>query len=515
MYKYFLQAHKLPEGTTVTKDLVTDANMALFLTWLWSNETSRQQVKKLQGYFKELRYKYKLVAPDSKSSPYEWPKYNRVLKGLQRTEKWKQNLTHKIALDEDQDNFIVSELCGRITTAAEDEERFDWVSFRQLVTYIILTDTASRPEFIGYLKSDGVKFLESGSRHENQTVKSRVCWLHTGTSKQGIALDKYVQCSCPEHTLPLDQPCSRKKCAFSILYMYKKAIPDPDSPNLKFMRNFKYSKKVAVGYLGKNGNMGYGQITKIYKQIGEMLSPPIHLTPGCGRTTGITLMARMGLSDSLICLTSGHKNPEVMRKNYLQAGTDQKSMGSSGVSFSRHRLDEEQKSLPFSPPPESPSLSLGDGVGQDLLSSPIPISFPSLPQLPVARAPQEEQEEVVGIDVSRPPQPQWKPQKMRRPKFNLRKKKRPRPKENRDPSLSEEPCFALSQPLPRSVSLSDLGQGGLPLQPLSDYNVNLNMFNASFPPPVIRSPEKPRRPPQVNNMTGTFNNCTFVMGKEN
>jgi hypothetical protein len=125
MKKYLLEALKLPEEASVTKDLVTDANMALFLTWMWKNEKSKQQVKKLQSYFKELRSQFKLVAPDSKSSPHEWSEYSRVLKSLQRTEEWKRKQTHKVTLDEDQDNFIVSELCGRITKAAEDEKLFE------------------------------------------------------------------------------------------------------------------------------------------------------------------------------------------------------------------------------------------------------------------------------------------------------------------------------------------------------------------------------------------------------
>jgi hypothetical protein len=128
------------------------------------------------------------------------------------------------------------------------------------------------------------------------------------------------------------------------------------------MRNFKRSKGTATEFLGKNGSMGYGSTRKIYEAIGLMLNPPLKLTPGTGRTTGITLMSRVGLSDENICLTSGHKDPKVMRlsdenicltsghkdpkvmrRNYLQPGVDQISLGSMGLQFSRQQQDERRE----------------------------------------------------------------------------------------------------------------------------------------------------------------------------
>jgi hypothetical protein len=63
-------------------------------------------------------------------------------------------------LDDEQDFFIMTTLVNKIKTA-EAQGRCDYVALRQLVTYVILTDTASKPEFIKYLLCDGVNVFQA------------------------------------------------------------------------------------------------------------------------------------------------------------------------------------------------------------------------------------------------------------------------------------------------------------------------------------------------------------------
>jgi hypothetical protein len=296
------------------------------------------------------------------------------------------------------------------------------------------------------------------------------------------------------------------------LTTYQDLIPSPDSPNLKFMRNIARRKKQDIGYKGKNGNMGYKSVIQVYKELGELLSPPMKLTPGTGRTTGITLMSRVGLSDSFIALTSGHDDPKVLRKSYLQAGVEEKMLGSRGLSFSRQQVQKEKENDFLLPGPVfSPTLGLD--MLSDAVSAPLALAGPIMPppSLPVAQLEEFDEE----VDPTPPP----KPRRRNRPNFSVGRNrfpnKRSSNKENEGPG---ELPFSLSQPLPvarmpRSISLSDLTGR---LQPLPTYNTNLDIFNSNFPPSPMfnQGPLTEVRPMKTNNMNGTFNNCTFVLGKE-
>ena len=41
----------MEQEVTVTKAMISDANMEVFLAYIWKNDLSRAQVKKLQGFF--------------------------------------------------------------------------------------------------------------------------------------------------------------------------------------------------------------------------------------------------------------------------------------------------------------------------------------------------------------------------------------------------------------------------------------------------------------------------------
>jgi hypothetical protein len=300
-----------------------------------------------------------------------------------------------------------------------------------------------------------------------------------------------------------------------VVHAYRNRIPELGSSTLKFMRNFKRSKGTATEFLGKNGSMGYGSTRKIYEAIGLMLNPPLKLTPGTGRTTGITLMSRVGLSDENICLTSGHKDPKVMRRSYLQPGVDQMSLGSMGLQFSRQQQDERREiDLVDDHLPELQEQEPGLLEMLAQAAGPSPVDQDGQEELPVASAVLGgEDPEVIEVPVDRgtPEVPRPKP---RRPNFSLKRRKRPRPapsqeKENMGP---EEPCFSLSQPTPRSSGERSSTRGILTTS--SNYMSNLSVFNSQFP--CSSKPPTPSQP-KVTHMSGTFTNCTFVMsgGKEN
>ena len=252
MAKYFRRANNMAVGEAVTAAMVTDSNMDRFLTFVWKNWTTKEQVKKVQSYFLWLRGEYKLPSPDSKGdNEHYWSQFKATLKGLQKEEAWHKPQKHKICLDEEQDQEIVSKLVAEVDKApAEAGGRLNLVVLLDLVVYLILTDTASRPELIHHLMSDGVKMLVKGDVHEGKRLKSRVVWLHTPTSKNLKPMDKYMACSCPEMFSPDSTPCSQNSCGYNVLKTYQSLIPFPNSPDLKFMRNFVRRKKVEVGYMG-------------------------------------------------------------------------------------------------------------------------------------------------------------------------------------------------------------------------------------------------------------------------
>ena len=79
---------------------------------------------------------------------------------------------------------------------------------------------------------------------------------------------------------------------------------------------------------------------------------------------------------------------------------------------------------------------------------------------------------------------------------------------------NDSPCFSLSQPVRGTkVMRTGLGDGGVMTDTYnSKYMENLELFNSRFPCPT--RPLQPL-PTHVSNMSGTFNNCTFVMSKDN
>ena len=379
-----------------------------------------------------------------------------------------------------------------------------FVNLRSLVTYIILTDTASRPQFIDLLLGKNVKDLKKNDMHEGKRIKSRIVWMHTEESKNRQPEDKYLPCCCPERFENYHDedgepgsPCSQFSCGYNIIKVYSSVLP-PNSEEFKFMRNYARKKKEICGFLrGKGGNMGYKQVQLVYKYVGEkVLSVPVlGLTPGSGRSTGITLMARQGLSDEAICNVSGHMTKETMRGHYLQAGPEEISQGSLEISKSRlqnkHVLD----------------LTLEDVEEEELLALPPPVALPvavaaepsgSLQMLLSAVDEQERQRT--------PPLSSPSPRRGR-PQFSLnrgKKRKTPSPQAKENSPLGSVEDFPLSQPLP----VAHQKFGGV-LQGSRTFGTNMALFNSLQPNyfghhnMALMAQPAPKKAPPV------FNNCTF------
>jgi hypothetical protein len=153
---------------------------------MWENDTSKSQIKKLQNNFKKLRSQFKLPDPDSKENNHTWGAYNRVLKSIQKKMSWKspqKRLSTRLPSTRNKTRNSWT----RVVDILVDKmyPRYDFIVHRQLVTYLILTDTASRPEFVDLLMSDGVNVLEANTRFVGRRVKTRGIRLHTKTSKNG------------------------------------------------------------------------------------------------------------------------------------------------------------------------------------------------------------------------------------------------------------------------------------------------------------------------------------------
>ena len=475
-----------------------------------SNDLSKAQVKKLQGFFFQMREKFGLPDPHSKNyeERFFWVGYNKTLAAIHKKPEWKKPQTHKVSLDGEQDNEVVSELSSRIMESMEvtvPAQLFDFIALRSLVSYMILTDTASRPQFIDNLHSKDVKIMNKGDYHNSSRVMSRTLWMHTTTSKNYRAEDKYIRCCCPEREEnyhdeeeELGSPCSTFECCFNIVVMYRDMIPNPNS-EVKFMRNYKRKAKKEVGFLEKNGGMGYNQVRATFKWIGDdVLTLPLHLTPGCGRTTGITLMSRMGLSDEAICAVSGHLCPKTMRKNYLIAGIEEKSLGS--VELQNSRLREENRLLEF---------SSSDPVLQLPAPSIAPVSIAAPLQLLMDAALVEgSRGSPISIDMEEQVSPPVIPTPKRgRPNFKLRsplarrRAKELIPAKENVPDEPEE-YFPLSQPLPvahQKVNGDQRRFGG-----------HLSVFNQAHPPFGAYPMGMPAMPHLEPRKTQVFKNCNFA-----
>ena len=99
-----------------------------------------------------------------------------------------------------QDHQIVSHLCTEVEDGINEETPAFFVALRSLTAYLILTDTASRPQFINMLKRKDVTDLNKDDLYLQlgKKIKSRMIWMHTDKSKNGLSENKFLPCTCPE-----------------------------------------------------------------------------------------------------------------------------------------------------------------------------------------------------------------------------------------------------------------------------------------------------------------------------
>ena len=112
MSKYFRCCLELDEDVPITAEMLTDANLETFVAYMWVNDKSRSQMRKLQGWFKDRRSDFGLPNPNSGNhlDQFRWKGYLAALQGVQRDPAWNKKPKNKICLDDEQVIYLGRDL---------------------------------------------------------------------------------------------------------------------------------------------------------------------------------------------------------------------------------------------------------------------------------------------------------------------------------------------------------------------------------------------------------------------